>query len=153
MSEPVPAIPFPAKALGFAGLAPFLLLSMALWVTPPYYAGLLHQALLGYGLAIASFMGGVQWGLGIARPLAPAVQARVLSQSVVPALVAWVAVLLPFPFPYVGLVVAFALVLAVDFRLVRSGTAPSWWPLLRVPLTSGVLVALLGALLHVLTRA
>lgn len=148
MPEPDDTVPFAAKALGFSGLAPFLLLSLALWVAPLPFAGLLHAALIGYGLAIASFMGGVQWGLGIARPLAEAAQGRVLAQSVVPALIAWFGILLPFPFPYVALIAAFLLVVAVDFRLVRSGVAPMWWPMLRVPLTAGVVVALLGALLH-----
>jgi hypothetical protein len=150
LSEPATTIPFAAKLLGFLGLAPFLLLSMALWVAPAALSPVLHAALLGYGLAIASFMGGVQWGFGIARDLEPRQQARVLAQSVVPALVAWFGVLLPFPYPYVGLIAAFVLVVLVDFRLVAERIAPAWYPLLRVPLTAGVLVALVGGLLHVL---
>lgn len=148
LSAPPPSIPYAAKLLGFSGLAPFLLLSMVLWVVPPTVVPFAHAALLGYGVAIASFMGGVQWGLGIARPLDGREQGRVLAQSVVPALIAWFGILLPFPFPYIALAAAFLVVVAVDFRLVRAGLAPDWYPRLRVPLTAGVLVALGGGLLH-----
>lgn len=152
MTEPVPsfAVPRAAAVLGGLGLLPFVGISLALWLLPLHYVGMLHAALIGYGLAIASFMGGVQWGLGINADLDGAGQWRVLGQSVVPALVAWIGVLGPFPWQYPALMVAFLLVVWVDLRLARQGVAPTWYPLLRVPLTAGVLVCLVGAMAHAL---
>ncbi|MFW5681304.1 MAG: DUF3429 domain-containing protein [Pseudomonadota bacterium] len=150
MSDPaVPtAIPRAASVLGFAGLIPFVLPTVALWLLPPAYAPFLHNALIGYGLAIASFMGGVQWGLGIVKAGDPRRMARVLGQSVVPPLIAWFGVLGPFPWQYPALILAFLLVVWVDLRLVREDLAPGWYPLLRIPLTACVVVSLAGAMIH-----
>ncbi|MEO1091612.1 MAG: DUF3429 domain-containing protein [Pseudomonadota bacterium] len=145
-------VPPAAAILGFAGLVPFVLPSIALWLAPSVYAPFLNAVLIAYGLAIASFVGGVQWGFGILGEMAADRTWRVLALSVAPALIAWVGALTPFPWPFAFLMVAFALVLRVDFRLVRDGLAPRWYPVLRGPLTAGVLVCLAGALIHALTR-
>jgi len=72
----------------------------------------------------------------------------VLGLSVTPCLLAWAGVFAPFPWPYAFLLGAFAIVLRFDLALVRDGLAPAWYPALRLPLTAGVAVALVSALLH-----
>ena len=148
--EPIFAIPRAAAILGGVGLVPVVGLSLAMWLLPLDVAGPLHAALIGYGIAIASFLGGVQWGFGLKSDLDGGGTWRVLGPSVAPPLIAWLGALAPFPWQYPALMAAFLLVVGVDLRLARAGVAPAWYPLLRVPLTAGVLVALLGAMAHAL---
>jgi hypothetical protein len=132
-----------------AGLIPFVLPGIGVWIVPGHQAaGFLHTVLIAYALAIASFMAGVQWGFGSVAELEDRARLRVLGLSVVPCLVAWLGVFAPFPWPYAFLLAAFALVLRFDLALVREGLAPRWYPMLRLPLTAAVAVALLSGLIH-----
>jgi hypothetical protein len=141
-------VPRPARWLGMAGLIPFVLPGLGVWITAGQLSGFLHTVLIAYALAIASFMAGAQWGFGAAAALDDRARLRVLGTSVVPCLVAWAGVFAPFPWPYPFLLAAFALVLRFDLALVRDGLAPAWYPLLRLPLTAAVAVALLSGLIH-----
>ncbi len=122
-----------ARCLGYAGLFPFVGSAASTWLLQApglqAWAGLV---LLAYGALIATFLGGIHWGLAM-RGAAP-VSAR-LVWGVVPSLVAWAALLLP-----VGLalwVVAGLLVLcyAVDRVLYASAGVASWLGL-RLQLTA-----------------
>jgi hypothetical protein len=144
-SDPVPR---PALWLGMAGLIPFAVAGLGVWLAAGQLAGFLHTALIAYALAIASFMAGAQWGFGAAAALDDRARLEVLATSVVPCLVAWAGVFAPFPWPYAFLLAAFALVLRFDLALVRDGLAPGWYPLLRLPLSAAVAVALLSGLIH-----
>jgi hypothetical protein len=82
-----------ARWLGFAGLLPFFgMLALALF-GPPVLEGFAVAALGTYGAVILSFLGAVHWGLALGSPEAPARGWR-LVLGVVPALIAWVALLL-----------------------------------------------------------
>ncbi|PWS36334.1 DUF3429 domain-containing protein [Falsiroseomonas bella] len=88
------ALPAPTRPLGLAGLIPFLGLAAAALAGWPPAA----EALAAYGATILAFLGAVHWGLALRAP--PAEQgaaAMRLGLGVVPALVAWVALLLPVP--------------------------------------------------------
>jgi len=141
-------VPRPARWLGMAGLIPFVLPGIGVWITTGQLSGFLHTVLIAYALAIASFMAGAQWGFGSVAELDDRARLKVLATSVVPCLVAWAGVFAPFPWPYAFLLAAFALVLRFDLALVRDGLAPRWYPLLRLPLTAAVGVALLSGLIH-----
>ena len=58
-----------AQRLGYAGLVPFGLLSLLLWLVKAELHPFVATALLCYGAVIASFLGGIHWG--IAFSLAP----------------------------------------------------------------------------------
>ncbi len=138
-------LPASALALGWAGVIPFAglalaaILGIALPVAPAF-------ALAAYGTAILSFMGGAQWGLAIRSGAG----ARGYAVSVLPALLAWVALLLPTR-PGLGLLAAgFAALLAYDLWTVRAGEAPPWYGRLRLQLSGAVVLILLVA--AVLTR-
>ena len=105
------------------------------------------SALAAYGAVILSFLGGVQWGLAIANgPDGSAMFSRRLGMSVVPSLLGWVALLLPISPGLLMLALAFGLVLLVDLRSTRHPETPIWYPRLRWPLTSAVVLSLfLGA--------
>lgn len=104
-----PAQP-PAMAwrLGYAGLIPFVLGAVLVWLVTgeahPYVAG----ALSAYGAVIVSFLGGIHWGHAMWRSPGAGVASDTsaidgsLVWGVVPSLVAWLGVLMP---PYAGLFV------------------------------------------------
>jgi hypothetical protein len=95
-------------------------------------------------------MAGVQWGLSMRA--ANDALARGYAASVLPALLAWLCLLLA-PVPALGLLMAgFAALLAYDLAVVRAGHAPGWYARLRIELTSAVLVSLGVALASLATR-
>lgn len=129
-----PHIPPLARALGYAGLLPFLAGTGALFSPDPTVSGPALYALTVYAAVILSFMGAVHWGLAMANAQAPA-RAQ-LGASVLPALLGWGA-LVALP-PREALVVfggLFAALLVADWLAVRAALAPRWYLSLRLPLT------------------
>lgn len=125
-----------ARTLGYAGLMPFVGLA-ALIVATPTTRGPAALLLAGYAAVIASFLGGIHWGLVMrgATPSAP-----LLAWGVMPSLLAWPALLLP---PHLGLTTlagVLMLCLAADLRLYRALAIAKWlglrWPLTLVAATS-----------------
>ncbi|MBR0679948.1 DUF3429 domain-containing protein [Roseomonas eburnea] len=125
--------PRAAKLLGFAGLVPSLTMVAALVLLPGYRDA---AAVMGvaYGALIASFVGGAWWGLVSARA-EPTAQPRMLVRSVVPALLAWLALLVPPASGCLLLAAIFASLPPMDRDLCRQGVAPAWWFGLRRPLS------------------
>ena len=134
------AVPRPALMLGLGGLIPFWA-GAVLPILRPDLAPVLTPALLGYAAVILAFMGAVHWGLAMADRDPAAAWLR-YGGSVVPPLVAWVALLLPPPAGLAVFVAAFALLYAADRRAVAAGWAPAWYPALRRLLTALVVLAL-----------
>ncbi|WP_439113676.1 DUF3429 domain-containing protein [Hydrogenophaga sp.] len=106
-----------ARTLGHAGLIPFVLLAALLWLVNTELQAWVAIALAGYAALIASFMGGVHWGIawlaarhGAAHGEAPHhAQRNHLLWGVVPSLLAWPGLLMP---PFAGLAwLGFVLVL------------------------------------------
>jgi hypothetical protein len=101
---------------------------------------------------ILSFLGGLAWGATCAATVDgrwEPTHSRLLAASVVPALVGWVAALLPLAYGLVVLALSFVGVLAIDRRLASLRMVPPWWMKLRRRLSLTVaallLVAALGA--------
>lgn len=132
-----------ARILGYAGLLPFLTLGASLWFLPEDWVPRAHAALLGYGAVILSFMGAVHWGLAMAAESHAARQQ--LALSVVPALLGWLALLLPAGYGYSLLLLGFAGLCLVDAAAGRAGRVPEWYPSLRIALSTGVVLSLLLA--------
>lgn len=137
----MPAVPAAARWLGLAGLVPFAGLAGLVWALDDPLVGQATEALVGYGAAILSFMGGCRWGLAAAG-LAEGPSLRLLGASVVPALYAWAAAALPAALALVALGVGLIGLLAADLALTRVGGAPPWWPALRWPLSLGAAASL-----------
>ncbi|MFC0632917.1 DUF3429 domain-containing protein [Brevundimonas balnearis] len=143
MTEASTAIPRPALLLGWAGVIPFaaFALASALEVRLP---GLRPEpVLIAYAAAILSFMGGAQWGLASAEAK---VDGQRLAVSVIPALVAWAALLQPREVGLTLCLVAFLALLAYDLLTVRQGRSPGWYGALRLQLTGAVVGCLALAL-------
>lgn len=138
----------PFRLLGYAGLLPFAAAAALAAVGPPAWRGAAIPALAAYGATILSFLGAVHWGLALRAPPAeaPALWPR-LGLGVLPALVAWVALLLPVR-PGLLLLAAGALaVAAVETAAARRGLVPPGYLRLRWTLSIGAGACLLvGAL-------
>lgn len=121
-----------ALRLGYAGLLPFVLGALLVWLVREEAHPYVALALSAYGALIASFLGGIHWGLAFRQPEPPTPW---LVWGVVPSLLAWVAVIMP---PSAGLVILGLLLLAcyaVDRRLyVQEGVAH--WLTLRFRLSA-----------------
>ena len=143
--------------LGYGGLLPFAALALLLWLEPARGAALWWPALLAYGAVILSFVGALHWGFALALPGLDAARRQGLYVwSVVPALVAWPALLWAAPGAAVLLVAGFALHWLQDRRLVAQGAAtalPAWYLPLRTQLTLVASVSLLAGAGVVAARA
>ncbi len=139
-------IPRPALLLGWAGVIPFALLTAAsvldiqAWSLDP------TMALQAYGACILSFMGGAQWGVLLPQEGGHAPFFRYLI-SVLPALLAFLCLLIPSTPGLIGLIIGFLALLAYDLSTIDQGIAPRWYASLRIQLTLAVVVLLGIALL------
>ena len=52
------------KLLAYAGLIPFVVMAILLWLIDADLHPFVALALAGYGAAIVSFLGGIHWGIG-----------------------------------------------------------------------------------------
>lgn len=123
-----PALPLNplAQRLAYAGLVPFVLGALLVWLLAGHNDDAHAFVVLGlsaYAGVVVSFLGGIYWGLGM-RQTIPSPQPFVW--GVVPALAAWVAVLMP---AYAGLVLHGAMLIVcylVDRRLYPQLGARAW---------------------------
>ncbi|MEM7060772.1 MAG: DUF3429 domain-containing protein [Pseudomonadota bacterium] len=131
------AVPPAAAQLGYAGLLPFAALVVG------SIAGFewASNGLMFYGALILSFMGGCRWGFA-AAPLGAGPAFRPLAISVLPALYAWCALMLPFRAAALTLAAGFFILFLADRALTLQGGAPAWWTALRLPLTLGAVASL-----------
>lgn len=139
-----PPMPRLALVLGGFGVTPFLAGAFIALFGGATLQGIAQPYLVGYGITILSFMGGVHWGLAMSWSTStPTFRAEhQFGISVIPALAAWMTLFLPMQFQALWLAVCFLLLLAVDFRLTRLGRAPAWYPSLRLPLSFVVVCCL-----------
>lgn len=93
------------RRLGHAGLIPFVLLALLLWLLGGDQQAFVAIALAAYGALILSFLGGVHWGLAwsldrsVVQPT-PNLRRQLLLWGITPSLLAWPGVLMP---PFAGL--------------------------------------------------
>jgi Protein of unknown function (DUF3429) len=137
------ALPAPARLLGPAGLIPFATLAAGTWAGWPG-AG---PALVAYGATILAFLGAVHWGLALrATPAERGAAWGRLGLGVVPALVGWVALLLPTSFGLGLLALAILATAAVETAAARAGLVPEDYLKLRWMLTGGAALCLVAGL-------
>lgn len=138
----------PLRLLGYAGLLPFAAAAALALLGPPSWRGLALAALAAYGAVILSFLGAVHWGLALRAPAAEAPAAwRRYGLGVLPALVAWVSLLLPARPGLALLAIGVLAVAAVETAAARRGLVPGSYLSLRWHLSLGAGACLaLGAL-------
>lgn len=129
---------FVAFALAAAGTLPFLGGIFDLVVLD----GTLLDVVAVYGAVIASFISGIHWGVSFFAP--GGMRVGLLVGSNVAALAAWAAALLP-PMPgFIASAILFAVLLAIDGYLYRSGLWPAWFWMLRRVISTIVILACLA---------
>jgi hypothetical protein len=89
-------MPFLAILLSLLGLIPFVACGLAALAPDPGTAARMMSALIAYAAVMLGFSGGVHWGLELqSRQQDAFIERARLSLAVAPALVGWVALLLP----------------------------------------------------------
>lgn len=130
-----------ARALGFAGLLPSLLLTALLvFSLDARLAEAARPLSLFYAAVILSFLGGIWWGFAMRRDSG---QGGLLVAAVTPSLIAFFVIFAALlgvsaRWAAVALGSAVLLTLLVDRHLVRTGEVPAGWMALRTPLSVGL---------------
>jgi hypothetical protein len=89
-------MPFLAILLSLLGLIPFVACGLAALAPDPATAARMMNGLIAYAAVMLGFSGGVHWGLELqSRQQDSFIERARLSLAVAPALVGWVALLLP----------------------------------------------------------
>lgn len=123
-APPLLLLPNPvARKLAYAGLVPFVLGAALVWLVRPDAHPHVVDALAKYAALVVSFLGGIHWGLGMRQGVP---SPSPFGWAVVPALLAWVAVVMP---AYAGLVVQGVMLIAcylVDRKTYPALGASAW---------------------------
>ncbi|SFH55579.1 Protein of unknown function [Pseudomonas syringae] len=142
---PSTSLPKHVSLLGYGGLLPFI--SLALLI--PFYGDyrpLFAIALVNYGAVILSFVGALHWGFAMtAQDMKAEQRSDRFIWSVIPALIAWIATLLPMPLGCLLLVIGFVVHLWQDRQLSQVISLPAWYLPMRLRLTVVASVCLLLA--------
>ncbi len=138
------ALPRTVAWLGYGGLIPFLVLTPGS-LLDYHYGALWSDALYAYGAIILSFIGALHWGLAMSLPeLSERQRSALFLWSVVPALIAWPAVLFSPPIAAPLLVFGFIAHYLQDRRLARQASLADWYLPLRLRLSSVAVVCLIA---------
>ncbi|KAE8609886.1 hypothetical protein XENTR_v10011939 [Xenopus tropicalis] len=139
--------PKPALYLGLAGLIPFVSAPLLMNVTGCYYPEVAF-AQVAYGASILSFLGGVRWGFAIPENSPAKPDWMNLTNSTVPALLAWLALLFRDNITEAAVLVIMGLGIALHYDLALLPTYPSWFKALRAILTVVAVFSLVGSLIN-----
>lgn len=143
--------PIPAQALilGIGGAIPFVAFALAAWFAPPAFAAWVQRALVTYAMVVLAFVGALHWGFTMKTPaMTERERWTWMGWSVVPALAAWGAGILPYRPAVALLVVTFLVHLGLDHRMAPLSALPDWYLRLRRALTLVAVLALVGASLR-----
>lgn len=144
VADTTAALPRTVSWLGYGGLIPFVVLTPASLLDQHHGAGW-SDALYAYGAIILSFIGALHWGLAMSLPeLSERQRSAWFMWSVVPALIAWPAVLFSPPLAAPLLIVGFIAHYLQDRRLVSQAALPRWYLPLRLRLTCVAVVSLVA---------
>lgn len=134
------------QRLGHAGLAPFVLLALLIWLVDASLHPFVALALAAWGAVVVSFLGGIHWGIALRGAHAGATVARLhLLWGVASSLLAWLAIVMPAyaGLPLLGLILIGCYL--VDRKTWPAAGLGAWLPL-RLKLTAvATLSCLLGA--------
>lgn len=130
-----------ARWIGYAGLIPFVAALLGFLASGEARQAYFANQFIAYGAVILSFVGAVHWGLALNSG---GMRIMRLAFSVLPALLAWAALLLP--------VAVAAWLLLASFLLLRFWEAsppvalsmPAWYRGMRTRLTAAVVLLLLA---------
>lgn len=130
------------RLLTIGGVLPFLLLMLACWVVDIEWLGVFIRGQLAWGIAVLSFLGGIQWGAVLARnDLVEDQVRRALVWGIVPTLIAWISTLAG-GFGFAVLMIGFVLAYQAEKRHAGWLGLPEWFLTLRFRVTAAVIAML-----------
>uniref|UniRef100_A0A147ACS1 Transmembrane protein 69 n=1 Tax=Fundulus heteroclitus TaxID=8078 RepID=A0A147ACS1_FUNHE len=138
--------PKPALYLGFSGLIPFLSAPLFMAATQSFYPEVAYAQMV-YGASIVSFLGGARWGFALPAGSPAKPDWRNLGNSVVPSLLAWLALLCRDNITEGALVVLMGLGLSLHYDLSVLPGYPTWFRAMRTVLTLVATFSLVATLL------
>lgn len=133
-------VPQAGQWLGYAGLIPFAAALLGVLLGDAQRQAYFAQQFIAYGAVILSFVGAVHWGLALVGGRMSAMR---LSMSILPALLAWAALLLPPAAAAWLLLAGFVALRAWEAGAPVAATLPAWYRQLRTRLTGAVALMLL----------
>ncbi len=125
-------VPSAGRWLGYAGLIPFVAALLGFVFGGDARQAYFAQQFIAYGAVILSFIGAVHWGLALGSGR---LQIMRLSFSVLPALLAWAALLLPRAPGAWLLLFGFVALRAWEASPPVACTLPGWYRSMRTHLT------------------
>lgn len=133
----------------YAGLVPFVVFGIGAWQPLPYITYPV-EGLIAYAAVVLAFAGAIHWGAALAGP--GGLRAKYFIASVMPALIAWLALLLPQLAALIVLLAGFTGLSVFDHSVGRSRGLPPGYSPLRPGLTAVVVLCLASAILALITR-
>lgn len=139
-----------AYLLTLTGALPFVAAAAVIIAGPVEHQALALQAMTTYAAVILSFLGGVQWGIGVSiNANAPRSAQTLFVLAIVPALLAWALLFVAQPNARVLVAIfLFGFVWVVDALLCLQKLIPPWFFRLRCIVSAIVIASLLMAALH-----
>ena len=131
-----------AKSIGYAGLIPFIVFSIGSWFQLPMISDSTY-ILTAYAAIILSFMGAIHWG--IAMSSSEDQNGKYFIASVIPGLIAWLALLMPQRYAIILLMVGFIALIIYDWSVEKPQRLPGWYIPMRNRLTLVVVMCLMFA--------
>ncbi|KAK7944809.1 hypothetical protein WMY93_000537 [Mugilogobius chulae] len=137
--------PKPALFLGFSGLIPFVSAPVLMAASSTFHPEIAFAQMV-YGASIVSFLGGARWGYALPEGSPALPDWKNLGNSVVPSLLAWMALLCRDNIAEGVLVVIMGLGLSLHYDLTLLPEYPAWFRALRTVLTLVATFSLLATL-------
>ena len=122
-----------ARFLGFGGLVPFLFLAAATVMDLRLPFAPAPALLIGYGAIILSFVGALHWGAQLTNSTPRSAR---FVWSILPALLGWVALMVPATSAVICLITGLILCWIYDMRIMKAGEWPHYMRSLRTILTA-----------------
>ncbi|XP_067893173.1 transmembrane protein 69 isoform X2 [Heterodontus francisci] len=138
--------PKPALYLGYGGLIPFVSAPLVMAITETYFPELAF-AQIAYGATILSFIGGARWGFSIPECSPAKPDWLNLGNSVVPSLLAWIALLFHDNLTEATILIIMGLGIALHYDLALLPGYPGWFRALRTVLTVVATFSLVATLI------
>jgi glutaredoxin-related protein len=132
--------PDAGRWLGYAGLIPFVAMLLGFVLGGGDRQTLFAQQFIAWGALTLSFAGAVHWGLALSGGGVPVMRMVV---SILPALLAWTALLMSPAMAAWLLLAAFVALRVWEAGPPITSTLPEWYRQLRTRLTAGVALLLL----------
>lgn len=133
-------LPVAGQWLGYAGLVPFIAALAGFLLSDEPRQAYFAQQFVAYGAVIFSFVGAVHWGLAFN---VGGQRVMRLSFSILPALLAWAALLLPAAPAAWLLFAGFIILRAWEASPPVARSLPAWYRHMRTRLTAAVALLLL----------